>query len=74
MTAPGGAVSGWEEPSCLDTLAVALAASGQFEEAVRGQRRALELAGEGEREDYRARLALYEAGQPYQEPAGGAGA
>jgi hypothetical protein len=53
---------------------VALAASGQFEEAVRWQRRAVELAGEGEKEDYRSRLVLYEAGQPYQEPGGEAGA
>jgi tetratricopeptide (TPR) repeat protein len=58
--------SGWKEPSCLDTLAVALAAAGDFEEAARWQRRAVELIRPEEKADYEARLALYEAGKPYQ--------
>jgi tetratricopeptide (TPR) repeat protein len=60
----------WKEAGYLDTLAVALAAAGQFEEAVRWQRQAVELCRPEERADYEARLALYEAGKPYQETIG----
>ena len=51
----------------LDTLAAAYAANGQFDEAVHWQSQAVELAEEAEKEDYRRRLALYEAGQPCRE-------
>jgi tetratricopeptide (TPR) repeat protein len=44
----------------LDTLAAAYAAAGQFAEAVEQQRRAIELASEKEKAEYRARLELYE--------------
>jgi tetratricopeptide (TPR) repeat protein len=59
-------LSGWREPGHLDTLAVALAAAGQFEEAAKYQRQAVELAPEAEKADYRSRLELYEAGKPYE--------
>jgi tetratricopeptide (TPR) repeat protein len=55
------------EVGSLDTLAAALAACGQFEEAVQWQRRAVELAPEAEKADYQTRLALFEAGQSYVE-------
>jgi tetratricopeptide (TPR) repeat protein len=60
--------TGWQDPGYLDTLAVAYAACGQFEEAVRWQRKAVELAPEAEREGYAARLRLFESGRPYHEP------
>jgi tetratricopeptide (TPR) repeat protein len=63
--------TGWEDAGTLDTLAVACAAAGHFEEAVRWQRKAVELAPEADREDYRARLELYESGQPYRPTAAG---
>jgi tetratricopeptide (TPR) repeat protein len=61
------AAVGEEDAGYLDTLAAAHAACGQFEEAVRWQRRAMELAPEQERPDYEPRLRLYEAGQRYVE-------
>lgn len=59
--------TGWTSAGYLDTLAVAFAANGQFEEAVRWQEKALELCGEEEKADYRSRLDLYRAGQPFRE-------
>jgi tetratricopeptide (TPR) repeat protein len=65
-------LTGSADAGALDTLAVACAAAGRFEEAADWQRKAVELAPEADKEDYRTRLALYEAGQPYRPtPAGG---
>jgi tetratricopeptide (TPR) repeat protein len=58
-------LAGWREAGFLDTLAAAYAACGQFEEAARWQRRALELCREEERPGYQARLAQFEAGQAH---------
>jgi tetratricopeptide (TPR) repeat protein len=62
-----------KNPSCLDTLAAAYAEGGQFSEAVKTARRALDLAA-AQKEDslvqeIRARLELYRKGLPYREPA-----
>jgi tetratricopeptide (TPR) repeat protein len=57
--------SAGQEPSHLDTLAAAYAAAGRFAEAVEAQRKAVDLVPEGERQGYRQRLALYEAGRPF---------
>ena len=56
----------YQEPLSLDTLATAYASAGQFAEAVQWQQKAVELAPEEEKEDYRFRLALYEAGKPLE--------
>jgi tetratricopeptide (TPR) repeat protein len=56
----------WQIPGFLDTLAVAYAAAGQFAEAIQWQQKAIELASEEEQAEYRSRLALYEAGKPYE--------
>ena len=60
-----------EDPEILDTLAAAYAEAGRFAEAVSTAQRALELAESQERarlaEQIGARLALYQAGQPYRE-------
>ncbi len=57
------------EPDCglLDTLAAAYAANGQFAEAVQQQTKALELASEEAKADYRMRLELYQSGHAYRE-------
>ncbi|MGH7169542.1 MAG: tetratricopeptide repeat protein [Gemmataceae bacterium] len=55
----------WRIAGFLDTLAVAYAAAGQFAEAIEQQRRAIEIAGEDEKAEYRSRLELYERGRPY---------
>jgi tetratricopeptide (TPR) repeat protein len=59
--------TGWQDVGSLDTLASALAANGRFAEAVEQQSKVLELAREEDRADYRVRLELYKAGQPYLE-------
>jgi tetratricopeptide (TPR) repeat protein len=57
-----------EDANRLDTLAAALAACGQFDEAVAVQTRAGELAGEEEKADFNVRLEMYRAGQVYVQP------
>jgi tetratricopeptide (TPR) repeat protein len=58
----------WQEWGVLDTLAAAYAEAGDFEAAVKWQKKALELAGDDEDVNQpRARLALYEARRPYRE-------
>jgi tetratricopeptide (TPR) repeat protein len=59
--------TGWEVAGYLDTLAVAHAAAGRFDEAVRWQEKALELCAENEKADYQSRLDLYRQGRPYHE-------
>jgi tetratricopeptide (TPR) repeat protein len=60
-------LSGWKDPSILDTLAASLAEAGDFGEAVRWQERALSLQKLGEFED---RLALYRKGVAYHQNGG----
>jgi tetratricopeptide (TPR) repeat protein len=56
-------------PVLMDALAAALAATARFDEAIRTVRQAIELAERDGNTDaareYRERLRLYEAGQPY---------
>ena len=55
-----------EQPQILGTLAAAHAASGQFDEAVRWQTRALELAPAAQRDAMQRMLDLYRSGKPYR--------
>ena len=58
----------WEKPEYLDTLAAAAAEVGDFDAAVAWQARAIALlSDEQQRDDYRSRLALYQAKKPYRE-------
>lgn len=50
----------------LDTLAVAHAESGQFQDAVEWQAKAILLAPVEVHEDCKARLKLYVAGTPFR--------
>jgi tetratricopeptide (TPR) repeat protein len=60
----------WKEPGNLDTLAAAYAETGDFPSAIKWQSRAMELIkDEKEKADYRPRLELYKAKQPYHESA-----
>jgi len=64
-------LTGGSEPIVLDTLAAAYAASGRFAEAVQTARKAVDLAGQQDKqpmvESIKARLRLYEAGKPFRE-------
>ena len=51
----------------LDTLAAAHAEAGQFDEAVRWQEKAVELAPDDQRDVLRGRLELYKQGKPFRE-------
>jgi hypothetical protein len=59
----------WKDAAVLATLAAAYAEAGQFDEAVKWQKKALEdkdfAASDGEKE--RTRLKLFEARKPYRE-------
>jgi tetratricopeptide (TPR) repeat protein len=62
-----GELTEWKNPGCLDTLAAAHAEAGDFDAAVAWQTRAIELLSDRRKqEDYRSRLRLYRAGQPYR--------
>ncbi len=64
-------LSGGREPVLLDTLAAAYAEAGRFPEAVQTERRALDLAAQGQSpqiaQELRSRLSLYEAGKAFHE-------
>lgn len=64
-------LSGGRDPILLDTLAAAYAETGRFPEAVKTQRQALDVAGQNANPQLvgalKARLSMYEAGQPFRE-------
>ncbi|MBN1269297.1 MAG: tetratricopeptide repeat protein, partial [Kiritimatiellae bacterium] len=61
-----------EDPQPLDTLGAAYASVGRFDDALRVARSALELARAHSDDQLAAKIerrsALYEKGEPYQEP------
>ncbi len=59
--------TGGNQPDILNTLAAAYAEAGKFDEAVRWQARAMEIAPADKEIDFRSRLDLYKAGKPYRE-------
>jgi tetratricopeptide (TPR) repeat protein len=67
----GCELTGYKDPVLLDTLAVAYAAAGRFDEAKATAEKALRIAKEAGRENLAAeiqkRIKLYEADQPYRE-------
>lgn len=60
-------LDGYMYPPLLATLAAAYAETGDFDNAVRWQNKAIELAPEEGKAEYRSRLELYEAGKPYRQ-------
>ena len=64
-------LSGEREPAILGTLAAAYAEADHFPEAVQTARKALKLATQENdsalADDLRARIALYEAGNPFRQ-------
>jgi tetratricopeptide (TPR) repeat protein len=63
-------LSEWKNAAYLDTLAAAYAEKGDFDEAVKWQKTAADLAGAEPPEvqaDIKSRIALYEQKKPYRE-------
>src|SRR5262249_27717280 len=56
----------WKSPEDLSTLAAAYAEDGQFDEAIKWQKKALEDAAYAKRAGPRMRLKLYEQNQPFR--------
>jgi tetratricopeptide (TPR) repeat protein len=58
----------WKEAYCLETLAAGYAETGDFASAVKWQTKAIELEEDPkEKEEYRARLKLFQEKRPYHE-------
>ena len=57
----------WKDAASIDTLAAAYAEAADFENAVKMQQQAIDLAEDEQKSRYQARLALYERGQPFRE-------
>lgn len=64
-------LTGYKDPMVLDTLAVAYAAAGRFDDAVSWANKAFKIAKANGREEFaqeiQNRLKLYKAGLPYRE-------
>jgi len=61
-------LTGWKDAGILDTLAAATSEAGDFETAVKWQTRAIDLlTDERTKNNFRSRLRLYQARQPYRE-------
>ena len=60
-------LSAWKVCWTLGTLAAAYALAGEFDQAVQWQLKAIELAPESEKENFRARLRLYQEHKPYRD-------
>lgn len=56
----------WQDAEILATLAAAYAESGQFQDAIQTQMKAVRLAPRDERVDYLARVRLYQQQKPYR--------
>ena len=58
----------WKDPSSLNALAAAQAEVGDFNASVSSQKKAIELlTDDRQKDDYRARLMLYQTKRPYRE-------
>jgi hypothetical protein len=61
----------WKVWYCLGTLGAAYAESGDFQQAINYQKRAMSMPGVTvpDRADAEKRLSLYQQGRPYHDPA-----
>ncbi|HEX4129537.1 MAG TPA: tetratricopeptide repeat protein [Pirellulales bacterium] len=65
----GCELTGQKDPWLLDVLAAAYAEIGKFDDAIRTEKRALELQSDADvRSNYEERLKLYSSGNPYRLP------
>ena len=61
-------LSAWNNAQIIDTLAAAYAECGQFDEALKWQQKAVDLASDKDREELRTRVDVYKKRQPYRQP------
>lgn len=57
----------WKNCEWIDTLAAAYAETGDFQEAIKWQEKALSMCPEDQKDDLRSKLDLYKSGKPYRE-------
>ena len=69
LATKANALSDRKNQYVLGTLAAAYAESGDFQKAVEWQEKALELAPDEQKDDFRSRLVLYKSGKPYRQKA-----
>ena len=63
-------LTNWKKAHCVGTLAAAYAEAGDFDSAVKQQKKAIDLLTDEEeklRADFEKRLKLYQSGKPYRE-------
>lgn len=65
-------LTSWKTANELDTLAAAYAEDGQFDQAIKWQTSALNAEGRFDRDDFEARLAMYQKREPFRSPYVGA--
>ena len=58
--------TGWTDWACVDTLAMAYAAMGDFQTALQRAKQAERIAPPENRAAVQQRIALYSAGEPYR--------
>ncbi len=61
-------LSAWNEANIIDTLAAACAECGRFDEAVKWQQKAVDLAPKKDAAEMRGRLDLFKKGKAYRQP------
>ena len=59
-------LTNWEDPFTLESVAGAHAEAGEFQEAIKRQKQAIEVAPDHIKDEFRTRLELYEANKPYR--------
>ena len=61
-------LSAWNQAQIIDTLAAAYAECGKFDEAVKWQTKAVQLARDKDLAELRARLELFQKKKAYRQP------
>jgi tetratricopeptide (TPR) repeat protein len=61
-------LSAWNQAQLIDTLAAAYAECGKFDEALKWQQKAVDLASDKDRDELRTRLELFKKGKAYRQP------
>ncbi|MDQ3117910.1 MAG: hypothetical protein M3Q86_15115 [Verrucomicrobiota bacterium] len=57
----------WKDGDYIDTLAVALAEAGDFEQAIRREEQAIQRGPKDNQKTFAKRLALFRQGKPWHE-------